>query len=281
MKVASAVFSTSQQLSDLHHDRPQVAILDLTYGCCTQRYKTASVVYPSPQSGGTNVAMTALLRDETHQSMTKFLQQLKEVMDPAYFFVDKDFGQIDALRETFPNARIFLCVFHVIKYIGNLLATLHCPNAKDLVAIKKNLFQLAKKMVNAYSETAFNIAWEEFQTTGAGCTVRSANGKVTPVNDYMMKNWLGCTEMWSRFHRRNLPIRFTYTTNRVESYFGCLKAEMKVFYGATPSIVEFIPFLISYMSRRHTRIAMQCIKRFSPNDKFKGLCHEASKDLTK
>ena len=61
------------------------------------------------------MACTALLRDETQSTMNTFLSQMKEIFDPSFFFVDKDFGQLESLRRIFPEAQLFLCAFHVLK----------------------------------------------------------------------------------------------------------------------------------------------------------------------
>ena len=140
-----------------------------------------------------------------------------------------------------------------------------------------------KAMVNAHTETAFDRAWAEFQAIGRNCTVRVGSGAKSTTNliDYMKGNWLSCVEMWSRYHRSGLPLRFNHTTNRIERFFGCLKAEYKVYFTSTPSIVVYIPFYIDFLGRKQVHMAASAIKRFSPNDKFKGLCREAGQHLTK
>ena len=44
--------------------------------------------------------------------------------DDYIFMVDKDFTNIDSLKEVLPqNLAILLCIFHVLKYVKSLFAT--------------------------------------------------------------------------------------------------------------------------------------------------------------
>ena len=216
-KVQSIVFATAKQLAEIERSQPNVNLLDMTYGCCSEKYKTACIVYPCSLTGGTRIACTALLLNETTHTVQKFLEQYQSIFAPNFFFVDKDFGQMEVLRLVFPNSRILLCAFHTIKYIGTLFATLHSTKHKDIVPVKRDLFQLFKRMVNARSQSQFDNAWNELKEVGNHCTVRRKTG-IVPLVEYLEKNWISCVDMWSRVHRMHLPIRFTYTTNRVSNF---------------------------------------------------------------
>ena len=195
-KIQSIVFTTAKQLADIERDgsATDVCLLDLTYGCCSEKYKTAAIVYPCPRTGGTRIACTALLVDETSLTMEQFLTQFKTILQPKFFFVDKDFGQLEVLNRFFPTSRVLLCAFHVIKYIANLFATMHSTRHRDMILVKKNLFQLFKRMVNSYNQVQFDESWSEFRSKGLHCTVRSGKS-VVPLIDYLEKNWISCVEM--------------------------------------------------------------------------------------
>ena len=159
------------------------------------------------------------------------------------------------------------------------MATLHCNKMAPLKLKerKTNLFQLVKNMVNAGSETAFYQAFDSFTKLAGNATVTTPQKTVVAIQQYFEDNWLVCKEMWSRAYRRHLPLAFTYTTNRVERFFEVLKAEMKIFFvKRTPSAVEFIPFLVDFLKRKHTSMSLQSVRRYSPNDSFKHILQEAS-----
>ena len=221
-KIQAIVFTTAKQLADLKTDgsNTDVCLLDITYGCCAEKYKTAAIVYPCPRTGGTRVACTAVLVDETSPTMAHFLQFFRdEVLSPKFFFVDKDFGQLEVLRRLFPSAIVLLCAFHVIKYLANnVFPTLHSTRHRDMLPIKRHLFKLFKRLVNSTTQSQFDGVWQQFKAEAKFCTIRSGKSVVDLV-DYMDKNWIGCQEMWARHHRRAFPIRFTYTTNRFVNTF--------------------------------------------------------------
>ena len=190
----------------------------------------------------------------------------------------------------FPRAKVSVFHFtnHLIKpffdrYIGNLLASLHSPkmSATALQGLKKDLFQSTKDMINAFDEDAFIKAWKKFQMQAGDATINSGQKKTATIVSYMEDNWLSCTKMWSRHCRRHLPLQFTYTTNRVERFFGVLKAEMKVYFTSAPTAIEFIPFYINFLQRKHTKMALKSVSRYCPNDRYQKICLQASKFITK
>jgi hypothetical protein len=57
------------------------------------------------------------LAGERMEAITKFFQFLAPLLEPLFFYNDKDLGQIASVKEAFPNATVTLCYFHVLQLV--------------------------------------------------------------------------------------------------------------------------------------------------------------------
>ena len=67
------------------------------------------------------------------------------------FVVDKDFNEIFVLKRVFPEAKILLCTFHVLKYEKNLIATVLVQVEK-----KNDIMSSFKEMLYARSLDSYD-----------------------------------------------------------------------------------------------------------------------------
>ena len=128
--------------------------------------------------------------------------------------VDEDLNEIRVLQTEFPEARVIICHFHVLKYL-TLIA--HKPQYGKISSDDhKVLEHVIHRMVYAKTSENFDDARVSF--------LRFCDRlKFGEFADYMERNWFSCTEMWALFQRAKLPHFCNHTNNRLESWFGYFK----------------------------------------------------------
>ena len=281
-KISSIFVSTSSMISNLKAHRPDLVLLDTTFGTNVDKYKLAMFVYPCRRTNRTRVAAFAFLSDERDANVGFMLQQFHSLYQPKYFFVDKDFHQLRMLKRIFLESTVFLCIFHVLKYMRSVIATLNAP-VDDLPAFKQELFATLKRLIHSRDAEAFaqnKAAWLEMVKG----TVK-VGGKLKSLEEYFQSNWLdenddGGHYLWATYHRRGKPLLFTNTSNRIESYFAALKKDMLGRKMTKARLAGFIPYLLSFITRREFSLDVK-VKRFRPNDsRFHNELSEASLKLT-
>ena len=281
-KIRAVFVATSSQKSNIEQHKPKLFQLDTTFGTNRQKYKLAVFVYPCRQSNKTRVAAFALLADERQENIEFMLRQFHALFPidllPKFFFVDKDFTQMAAIKAIFPGSQVYLCIFHTLKYLQGLIATMN-DNVLDLQEHKSVAFGLVKEMIMSYDQAAFDEALKKWNKLVEHATVKIA-GKLHLLKRYFETNWADCQDLWCTRFRRHEPVLFTNTTNRVESLFRALKLEMQNAGLKNPTLAQFIPFLLAYLERREFSHGM-VVKRFSPNNSnYPEVMEEASKKLT-
>jgi hypothetical protein len=128
--------------------------------------------------------------------------------------VDKDLNEIRVLETHFPEARILICHFHVIKYLKEMRSR---PDFGQMSAEGSSQIDAAvHKMVYADSAGAYDAAHDSFR----GLCERIG---VSGFFDYFQKNWDSDQDGWVMYLRADLPHFSNHTNNRLESFFGKLK----------------------------------------------------------
>jgi hypothetical protein len=159
--------------------------------------------------------------------MTVMTVHLSNWADACIFSkMDKSFAEIGSVELEFPNARILLCHFHVIKYLQEKIQETtfgrSVRTAKDkraLMELRLNLKQNIRELVYAKSEADYEKA-------------RNYMALLIPADDenvfmeYFMKNWDSKRAMWAAFERAEIPHLRNNTNNRIESSWRHLKPEL-------------------------------------------------------
>eukprot|EP00644_Phytophthora_capsici_P016904 jgi/Phyca11/125659/e_gw1.59.28.1 len=128
--------------------------------------------------------------------------------------VDKDLNEIRVLEANFPEARILICHFHVIKYLKEMRSK---PEFGKISADDASQIDAAvHSMVYAVSEDKYNEAHDSMKGICERCGMER-------FLNYFEKNWHSSTERWVLYLRSSLPHFGNHTNNRLESYFGKLK----------------------------------------------------------
>ncbi|ETN23228.1 hypothetical protein PPTG_02860 [Phytophthora nicotianae INRA-310] len=167
--------------------------------------------------------------------------------------VDKDLTEIGVLRSMFPDARILLCQFHVLKWLRGAVRD---DSKYDTFpsAILKQMDHCVSNMVYSKSDDEFQLHAAEFKYLAC------RDGRHT-LWTYFDRNWVACKEMWVTQHRMELPHFRNNTNNRLESFFGKLKADLD----SSMSMRECLEATIRYQRRKEdeyaTRVVMPGTRR--------------------
>lgn len=151
--------------------------------------------------------------------------------------VDKDMNEIRVLEANFPDARILICHFHVIKYLKEMRSK---PEFGKISSDDASQIDAAvHKMVYAVSEETYNEARVSLKGICERCGIDR-------FFTYFEKNWHSSTELWVYYLRATLHHFNNHTNNRLDSYFGKLKEGVD----GSMSMAKCIKALVSFDRRK-------------------------------
>jgi hypothetical protein len=150
--------------------------------------------------------------------------------------VDKDMNEIRVLETHFPEARVLICHFHVIKYLKEMRSN---PEFGKISSDDAGQVDACiHKMVYADSE----ISYDDGHAALKGLCERIGN---SAFFDYFEKNWHDCQDRWVMHRRADLPHFHNHTNNRLENFFGKLKDGVD----GAKSMAECVKALVAYDRR--------------------------------
>eukprot|EP00644_Phytophthora_capsici_P010033 jgi/Phyca11/130069/e_gw1.90.71.1 len=151
--------------------------------------------------------------------------------------VDKDLNEIRVLEEHFPEARVIICHFHVIKYLKEKRSK---PEYGKISGEDASHIDAAiHKMVYAQTETQYKDAHDSLKGI---CDRTGMNG----FYDYFQKNWDSSQDRWVSYLRAKLPHFKNHTNNRLESFFGKLKDSVD----GSMSMAMCVKAIVAYDKRK-------------------------------
>ncbi|GMF55348.1 unnamed protein product [Phytophthora fragariaefolia] len=101
-------------------EEPGMSSIDATHGTNSSKYKVFSIM-TNDIFGKGQFVQHAVVQNERRTTLLTGLEEFKR-NNPAWrwihcILIDKDFTEISVLKVAFPDARLLLCQFHVIKYL--------------------------------------------------------------------------------------------------------------------------------------------------------------------
>lgn len=135
--------------------------IDATYRVNYENYPLYAFIVQDQSLRGLPIAF-CLMRRETTVNMEYMYQCLSTVLDSSkcqIIMVDKDLQNLDLIREYFPNSRLLLCTFHVIKYIRSILSQF-----SNTVGEKKEIMTTIINMIYAKDQEEVNQAYNKIKT---------------------------------------------------------------------------------------------------------------------
>lgn len=100
---------------------------------------------------------------------------------------DRDEAQITALEQIYPQSRIYLCKWHVLRAMRRHFVTSEFPE----------LWENVKTLVNTDDLVIFWEIWDRI--------LKEDNYPKT-FKDYLLKNWMKEPQKWSKTARKNRTI---------------------------------------------------------------------------
>jgi len=222
---------TSPNQLSLLNSFPEVIMIDGTYKVNQLRMPLYTLAIVDSEGHGQPVAH-ALLASEDQQHIELFLrdvQQWSNAMEVATFICDKDFAEINAISTVLPQAKIFLCHFHIIKSFTDETKRLSVQDATSLLT-------LSQKLLRCGSEESFDS------------TLDSIINLFPTFYAYLEQNWLQHRPLFAGYERRGILHLDNHTNNRLERYHHTLKTVVRSSQVSVGTLVDRLQRIISVRS---------------------------------
>ena len=272
-----ALFITSLKMkAAFRAANPTLIQLDTSFEFEKARYKVAAFCYLDTNSDKTEIAAFAMMSEESSTCFEFVLNHFSRisVRQDLIFIIDKDFTEMSSIRKVFPTAIVLLCIFHCLKYMRSLFATI-----PEVVQVKEEVMDQFKKVVYSHNENIFEDQSLKFEELVENLVVKAGQNYAN-LKEYYLRNWKNCRLMWVKCFRKGLPLLGDNTTNRIENKFGKLKESIKDTFVTLPDTGAAIIHLVNYADRmleeRYIYRTNKSLKIFSSNPKIRKLNEEAS-----
>ncbi|XP_049270335.1 zinc finger SWIM domain-containing protein 3-like [Rhipicephalus sanguineus] len=195
---------------------PEFLGIDATYKLLEIR-TPVYVMHVEDSNGDTETVCVAILVNESAPSIKWMLEKFKE-LHPSWtkikcVMADKDLLERDLLKESFPESKVLICVFHTLKTFRREIA---CNKMNITAEERDEALALLQKMVLSRSSEKFEGLQEEFDTNVC-----------KEIRSYYDKNWRPIKDEWytgPKFMSENFN---NTTNNRIESLNAKLKSVIK------------------------------------------------------
>ncbi|KAF5333285.1 hypothetical protein D9611_002793 [Ephemerocybe angulata] len=146
--------------------------------------------------------------DGTEETVSLFLESIHSRfpdINPEYFMTDKDYAQINSIGRVHPSAEILLCWWHV----------LHAWQQHISITAYPEVWRLMKTWVRITDASEFSERWASIKAIAPASVI-----------EYLEKNWMPITKMWSAVYRTERTIFQDCDTNMlVEAWHHLLKGK--------------------------------------------------------
>ena len=153
------------------------------------------------------------------------------------------------LEELFPETRLLLCHFHVLKWMKKIISS-----APVVMSHREQIYDAFKKLLYAYDAEEYEIKFKEWTELTEGVLVKTSsakNSQYVSLQGYFEDNWeRSSKKMWVMYERKNLPISAENTTNRVERSFGLIKYVLNMNNRKSISIESAVIQVVQWAERK-------------------------------
>ncbi|KAE9164374.1 hypothetical protein PF005_g30064 [Phytophthora fragariae] len=247
----TAVISiSSQHMRKLYHRFPELLLIDCTHKTNRHNYQLCTLMVMDQFGNGQPVQHSVIERNADWH-MVKTVEHFQAVNDweaTRVIVVDKDLKEIEVLTRMFPDARILLCHFHVIKWLASA------------VRDDKKFDTYPSEVLKQIDHCVANMVWaktdSDFQNHTEESKLLACRGGREALWTYFNKNWWAKKEMWVTAFRMHLPHFRNNTNNRLENFFGKLKADLDGSFSMKDCLKTILNFQRRKEDEYHTKVMM-------------------------
>ena len=133
--------------------------------------------------------------------------------------IDKDCTERASITSVFPDTKILLCHFHVIKYLREKVLNVASGDKEE----KKAALHHVHRMIYASSEEAYLEIFENFRSRP--CISKVESGQKRSFLEYFTKNWHPepVRALWASYARKKEVTLGNNTNNRAEGINRAIK----------------------------------------------------------
>ena len=257
-KIRVITIQTAEMRRAYNGASPDIVGLDSTFNFSNTGYKMSAFCYINPVSNSGEIAQLAFIADEGEEAFAFVFNTFKKSCkkNPAAFIVDKDFSEIKMLNSVFPDSIVTLCLFHVLKWIKQLVSTARREDGTMNVNLEKKdrIMTAFRGLVYAHSSVICSDNLKVFIVEIEGIEVRVGNGEKSyyvNFSEYYAKNWASCEAMWMTHLRRRIPgMQDEMTNNRLERMWRSMKTHLKQMSTGLMSISGAVLHLVKFAEER-------------------------------
>ena len=125
--------------------------------------------------------------EATIRFFLQFVKAKSPTVSPAIIMSDRDKAQMNAISSVYPDSKLLLCWWHVLRAIRMHFHTEEFPE----------VWACLREWVKTPDQTKFNLIWEWLQTN-----------PLVPVSltDYLRSQWMSVVPLWLGTMRKNRTI---------------------------------------------------------------------------
>jgi len=204
---------------------PELTFVDATYKLL-QIHLPVYLTLCEDSNGQSEITSVCLLATEDAESLTwmmdMFKKDNKNWTKTRAVMADKDIGERDSIKHCFPDACVFICLFHTLRSFQREISS----SKIGISAGKRALcLELLQKMAYASSDGEYEDLYMQFTQDA-------------PVNvvEYFNANWHPIHEEWVLGLKAQCGSFLNKTNNRIE----CFNAKLKQVISRNSSLEEFV-----------------------------------------
>ena len=228
----TGIFIQDTEMQKMFDKFPEVILVDATHKTNNLDLPFYSIVIIDG-NGETEIVAAMLVAQEDEDSIRNMFRLFKQ-KNPKWSSIqvvmtDKDMTERKVIASEIPNAKLQICLFHVLRTFGREIT----PAKMGITAAQKTtVLEIIQQMAYATSEEAYTERYEELEATG-----------LDKVMGYFNTNWHNIKSEWVEGLKAEAMTLSVRTNNRIESSFQKLKGMVK----RSMSLLEFIKTFLAFV----------------------------------
>lgn len=219
------LFFQDESMLNTFHAYPEIIFIDATYKLLELGLPTYLMLCED-SNGQSEIIAVCLLVSEDAESMKWMMETLKKAgsqwRNIRIIMADKDIGERQVLKESFPQAEVLICLFHALRSFRREIT---CEKFGITSGQRTLCLEMIQKLAYANSTVEYDSIYARLQRDIPRQVVK-----------YMDENWNPIKSEWVMGLKSSCGNFLNFTNNRLESINGKLKQVIN----RNSSLEEFI-----------------------------------------